>query len=229
MRSRWWRRSGIRRLQLVALLAFVAAVGVLVWFTWAQGTEVPVAADQRPIAVFIGDSYTQGSGKWPDLVSEAQGWREVNLGRGGTGYRARLNGNVASKGCGLDVCQSFAEMAGDAVSRQPAIVVVAGGRNDAGADIEPAVHETFSKLRDGLPDARIIAVQRLWDASDEPDFVAEYGKVIKKEVQAVDGEYLMIGTPLRGRPELVKADGVHPTDEGQKVIAAAINEALSRS
>jgi acyl-CoA thioesterase I len=241
MPSRHRRVSGIRTLQLLGLVAFAAAVGILVWFTWTQGTEPPIAADPKstsetsipaqpePLAVYIGDSYTQGSEKWPDMVSEAQGWNEVNLGRGGTGYWERLTGDAASEGCGLDVCPSFAEMAAIAVKRQPDIVIVAGGRNDGGRDITDAAQDTFSKLREGLPDARIVAVQPMWDASDEPAFLTDYGKVIKNEVEAVDGEYLKIGTPLKGRPELVQADGVHPTAEGQEVIATAVNKALSRS
>jgi lysophospholipase L1-like esterase len=62
-----------------------------------------------------------------------------------------------------------------------------------------------------------------------PAFLVDYGKVIKKEVQAVGGEYLKIGSPLEGRPNLVQDDGVHPTDDGQKLLAAAVNESLSRS
>jgi acyl-CoA thioesterase-1 len=69
----------------------------------------------------------------------------------------------------------------------------------------------------------------MWDASDYPEGLLRQGKVIEKEVTSVDGKYLKIGSPLEGRPKLVQEDGVHPTDEGQRVLAAAVNEALSRS
>src|SRR5215218_5209230 len=145
-------RSGGRVPQTIGWVVFAAAVSVLVWFTWSHATEPPVAVDPVPraVAVFIGDSYTQGSGKWPELVSKAQGWRQVNLGRGGTGYQARLTGAAARKGCGLNDCPSFAEMAAVAVKRRPDVVVVAGGRNDRGVHIDAAVHETVTTLRDGL-------------------------------------------------------------------------------
>ena len=236
-------RSSVRVLQLFGAAVFAAAVAVLVWVTWTHGSapqetggaeytptrpSATPAAKQK-VAVFIGDSYTQGSGKWPDAVSKAQGWEEVNLGRGGTGYAVRHTGDAAQNGCGMDECPSFAEMVDAAVKRHPDVVVVAGGRNDGGADIADQVHDTFAGLRERLPDAQIIAVQPMWDASGYPDFLVDYGKVIKKEVQAVDGEYLKIGSPLEGRPNLVQDDGVHPTDEGQKLLAAAVNESLSRS
>jgi lysophospholipase L1-like esterase len=221
-------RSSVRVLQLFGAAVFAAAVAVLVWFTWTQGSA-PKETAERPVAVFIGDSYTQGSGKWPDAVSKAQGWEEVNLGRGGTGYAVRHTGDAAQNGCGMDECPNFAEMVDAAVKRHPDVVVVAGGRNDGGADIADQVHDTFAGLRERLPDAQIIAVQPMWDASEYPDFLVDYGKVIKKEVEAVDGEYLKIGSPLEGRPNLVQDDGVHPTDEGQKLLAAAVNESLSRS
>src|SRR5215212_3919836 len=134
-------RSHGRVLQTLGLVIFAAAVGVLVWFTWSHASKPPVVP--RPVAVFIGDSYAQGSGKWPELVSKAQGWRQVNLGRGGTGYEARLAGAAAQKGCGLKECPSFPEMAAVAVKLHPDVVVVAGGRNDRGADIDAAVHETL--------------------------------------------------------------------------------------
>jgi lysophospholipase L1-like esterase len=236
-------RSSVRALQLFGAAVFAAAVAVLVWFTWTQGSAPQetasakytpnrpstIPAAKRPVAVFIGDSYTQGSGKWPDAVSKAQGWEEVNLGRGGTGFTVRHTGDAAQNGCGMDECPSFAEMVDAAAKRHPDIVVVAGGRNDGGADIADQVHDTFTGLRQRLPDAQIIAIQPMWDASHYPEFLVEYGKVIKKEVQAVDGEYLKIGSPLEGRPNLVQDDGVHPTDDGQKLLAAAVNESLTRS
>jgi lysophospholipase L1-like esterase len=234
-------RSSVRDLQLLGAAVFAAAVAVLVWFTWTHGSAPPETAGaeytptrpsattpaaKRPVAVFIGDSYTQGENRWPTFVARKQGWTEVNMGRGGTGYQARGSGPGAKKACGFDVCKSFPEMVDAAVKRHPDVVVVAGGRNDGGVEITEQVHETFTALREGLPKARIIAVQPMWDASDYPAFLIDYGKVIKKEVQAVDGEYLKIGSPLEGRPNLVQDDEVHPTDEGQKVLADAVNEGL---
>jgi lysophospholipase L1-like esterase len=119
-------------------------------------------------------------------------------------------------------------MADVAIKQKPDVVVIAGGRNDGGANIDEAAYNLFHRLRKGLPKARIIAIQPMWDASHYPRFLIGYGKVIRKEVTAVDGEYVKIGSPLAGRPKLVNDDGVHPTTEGQKVLGQAVNEAMGR-
>jgi len=226
---------GIRGGVAVVCLALVTAC--LVWLAFARNnaeipsaepfTPLPVTPEKRPVAVFIGDSYTQ-PGTWPGVVAEAQGWEMVNLGSGGTGYATRLTGRTAQAGCGRDVCRSFVEMADIAIEREPDVVVVAGGRNDHGRNIDRAAGELFHTLRAGLPNARIIAVQPMWDPSPYPDFLVRYGRVIQREVEAVDGEYVKIGSPLADHPELVKSDGVHPTTEGQKVVGRAVNKALGQ-
>jgi lysophospholipase L1-like esterase len=235
--------SQVRRRHAVILKAataicLVAVTTCLVSLTFARNatnpatepfTSDPVTPTKRPLAVFIGDSYAQGSGKWPGMVAKAQRWEMVNLAQGGTGYAARLTGQTAQKGCGLDECPNFVEMADVAIKRKPDVVVVAGGRNDGGGDIVEAAHNLFRKLREALPEARIIAIQPMWDARPYPDFLVGYGRVIRKEVEAVDGDYVKIGSPLAGRPELVKDDGVHPTTVGQKVLAEAINEAMDKT
>lgn len=163
------------------------------------------------------------------MVAKAQRWEIVNLARGGTGYKARLTGQTAQKGCGLDECPNFVEMADVAIKRKPDVVVVAGGRNDDGADIVEATHTLFHKVRDALPEARIIAIEPMWYDTPYPSFLAGYGRVIRKEVEAVDGDYVKIGSPLAGRPDLIKDDGVHPTSAGQKVLAEAVNEEMSKT
>jgi acyl-CoA thioesterase-1 len=221
-RSKVWLRVALA----VCLLVGVAAS--LSMLAGARHPESPVTSAEvrQPVAVFIGDSYTQGADKWPSKVAADQVWREVNLGRGGTGYSKRLSGKDATKGCGLSECANFPEMASVAVQRKADIVLVAGGRNDGGADITTQVNETFRRLREGLPEARIIAVQPMWDASQYPRFLIGYSTLIQRAVESIGGQYLEIGTPLEGRPDLIQPDGVHPTKEGQTVLAEAVNREL---
>jgi hypothetical protein len=118
------------------VVCLALTTGCLVWLAFARNNaELPVTPDTRPVAVFIGDSYTQ-PGTWPEVVAEAQGWQMLNLGSGSTGYVARSTGKTAQKGCGRDVCRSFVEMADIAIEQQPDVVVVAGGRNDQGHKID---------------------------------------------------------------------------------------------
>jgi GDSL-like Lipase/Acylhydrolase family len=159
-------------LKTVGVIWLVAVSACLVWLAFWSNVEAPVSNSftpqpvtpkDRPVAVFIGDSYTQGSGKWPVGVAQAQGWQMLNLARGGTGYAARLTGKRAPRGCGLDECPNFVEMPDLAIKRKPDVVVVEGGRNDGGKDIAQPAHSLFKKLRAGLPEARIIAVQPMWE------------------------------------------------------------------
>ena len=226
-------------LKAATAICLLAVTTCLVALTFARNATSPATqpftpdpvtrTEGRPEAVFIGDSYAQGSGKWPGMVAKAQRWEMVNLARGGTGYTSQLTGQTAQKGCGLDECPSFVEMADVAIKRKPDVVVVAGGRNDGGANIVDATHALFRKVRDALPEARIIAIQPMWDATSYPGFLVGYGRVIRKEVEAVNGDYVKIGSPLAGRPELIKDDGVHPTSAGQKVLAEAINRAIDKT
>jgi hypothetical protein len=137
-RSKVWLRVALA----VCLLVGVAAS--LSMLAGARHPESPVTSAEvrQPIAVFIGDSYTQGADKWPSKVAADQGWREVNLGRGGTGYSKRLSGKDATKGCGLNECANFPEMVTVAVQRKPDIVLVAGGRNDG----EPTSRLRWTRL-----------------------------------------------------------------------------------
>jgi lysophospholipase L1-like esterase len=218
-------------------ICLFAVTTYLVWSTFASNgknpasepfTPNPVTPEGRPVAAFIGDSYAQGSGKWPGIVAKAHGWKMVNLARGGTGYAARVTAKTAHKACGRVECPNFAEMADVAIKRKADVVVVAGGRNDRG-DIDEAAQGLFQKLRRALPNARIIAIQPMWDASSYPSFLVDYGNTIRKEVRAVNGEYVKIGNPLAGRPDLIQDDGVHPTTDGQKVLGQAVNEGMSKS
>jgi lysophospholipase L1-like esterase len=222
------RRSQLRLQLALAVCGLVGVAGLLFFLASAQHLRGPVAPDEvrQPIAVFIGDSYSQGAEKWPSIVSQDQGWREVNLAQGGTGYSKQLSGEDAKKGCGSNECANFAEMASVAIQHKPDVVVVAGGRNDGGADITNQVNETFRRLRQGLPSARIIAVQPMWDATQYPKFLVDYGALIEQSVESIGGQYLEIGAPLEGRPELIRPDGVHPTKEGQVVLGEAINREL---
>jgi acyl-CoA thioesterase I len=69
-------------------------------------------------------------------------------------------------------------------------------------------------------------VQPMWDASQYPSFLVAYGTLIKHAVEGIGGKYLEIGMPLEGRPDLIQPDGVHPTQEGQDVLAEAVNREL---
>lgn len=218
-----------------AVLVCLVALGALAMSrgTWSilggtAGAASTGETEDPPTAVFVGDSYTAAEGgggvSWTSLVAEEQGWRELNVGRGGTGWTVA----VAADRCRYGTCPAYPEVAHEVVDLAPEIVVVAGGRNDRGNDVADAAAETFATLRQGLPDARIYAVSPFWDSTAYPAHLIAQGRDVREEVARVGGEYLEVGHPLRGRPDLITEDGIHPNAEGYRVLAAAVNEALDR-
>lgn len=189
-------------------------------------TATPAAAPP-PSAVFIGDSYTAGAGSsdpaqlFPTIVGKAQGWAVTNLGRGGTGYLA-ASGPL---GCGLDYCPNYREMIEAAKDANPSIIIVSGGRNDLNmTGLYDQVSGFYADLRASFPDATIRATAPLWDDDEPAPELEELGAQVKSAVESVGGEYLEIGQPIVGNPDLVSADGIHPNDAGYAAIATAVIE-----
>lgn len=229
-----------RRLLLlgVSIVVVVGAVGVGLRYdegrveqaTPAPEPSVPIA-NGGPVAVFIGDSYVSGAGasdpsnRWTTLVAADKIWTEQNVGIGSTGYA------LAAPGCGAELCGSFEEMAGYAVTLDPPIVVVGGGSNDFAEFVRDptgvvnAIYNTMGTLRTGLPTARIIAVGPS-SAGEVPPFVTAYEGVVRDAVNAVGGEFVSLTDPDVIDEYMLDPDGVHVDDRGHAAIAEAVEQAL---
>jgi lysophospholipase L1-like esterase len=210
----------------VALLAVMAcsAVGA------ATLVAPQAAAFVAPTAVFIGDSYTQAGGlpeaqRWPTIVAREMVWQAVNLGRGGTGYLGSVSGGNARNACGMDYCPSFAEMIDDAAGHNPAVIVVAGGRNERGAWTDPAwaqgVIDFYRDLRAAAPQAVIYAVAPMWDDDPAPAESIFAYLVVQHAALKAGAVFVDLREPLAGQPELIARDGVHPNGDGHAAIAEA--------
>lgn len=225
---------------LAAIVATVAVTLTAVGLTNAQETKpgsvstpqisAPSAPSTpaTPKAVFIGDSLVSGVGgggtKWTSLVSSGMNWSEVNLGRGGTGYVTSSDAN----GCGISYCPTFVEMADAAIAEKPDIVVISGGQNDGTNSVSTAANTLFANLKKGLPNAQIIVLSPLWEATAYPDALKQTAAEIKAAAQANGVRYVAVGNPLENHPEWVTADGVHPNADGYKKLAAAILSAIKK-
>lgn len=157
-------RSRTVVVSLVALVVVAIAGGTLLWrqHQTAERTAASCAAvtadnaardDSRPVAsggpvaVVLGDSYTQGQhlGRpreqaWSTLLGQQEGWTTYVDGIGLTGF---TNGGY----CGA---QQYGTRAASALSRAPQTVVVEGGLNDTDAstaDIETAARALLEDLR----------------------------------------------------------------------------------
>ena len=193
----------------------------------AAPTDTPTTAPTDPdVAVFLGDSYTQGWGasapivKWSTLVAYDAGWTEINQGQGGTGYVTMAG--VAS--CGQASCPAYPDRVAGIVAAAPDVVVIAGGQNDRWALavdpelVQAAVDRTFSLLREGLPNARLIAVG---PSTAEPatTMITDLDGWVRAAADRVGAEYVSLLDPVVIQAEMVVPDGVHVNDAGHRAIA----------
>lgn len=226
---------GARTVLLVAAAVALLASGITYLVTvraWegaprgAGTTSAPPAHGPRPVAAFLGDSYTVGSGasspelRWTTLVAKEEGWGEANFGELGSGYIMPGFGGTSYLGRVQQV-----------VNVRPDIVVVAGGQNDLGAngDVDAAVRATLTLLRDGLPYARLYVVGPTWAQAPPPPKLVDIETTAKEAASVVDAQFIPALGWLADRPDLMAPDNIHPNDAGHRLIADRVIAAIERS
>lgn len=219
----------IATLVMAAFLSSASATrGKAPGYTPPSDASAPTIPAPMPLAVFIGDSYTQGAGgngvKWPTLVGEARGWDVDNLGLGGTGYMKTSDVN----GCGRTFCGAYSDVV-DEIVGTPSYIFVAGGRNDLSLplpDIAAAADALFGELRERYPQTKIFVISPWFDDDAPPTELGAAAAAIQAAALQNKVVYLDTGQPLQGRPDLISEDGVHPNADGYRALAAAVQTAL---
>ncbi|MEV8023414.1 SGNH/GDSL hydrolase family protein [Microbacterium sp. NPDC080220] len=217
----------------LAVVALVIAVAIAVpaALTPPQRSEAaprPLPSmyvpEKKPVAAFIGDSYTAGDGladkakeRWTHLLSAEKGWYEKNYGTGGTGYATA--GPIDGADTYLDRLSRITD--------EPDIVFVSGGRNDDEGAYEPSVAEFFTALDAAFPDAEIVAIEPFYDSDPYPERLTQLGELVRDEVAKIGGTYIEgAGGALTGHPEWILDDGVHPNAEGHRRLAESVAAAV---
>ena len=213
-----------RRHILLAVVTILVGAGCIVGLLWAE--PEPTGGSR---AVFIGDSYTHGTGastpdrRWSTLVSRQAGWEEVNLGRGGTGYVA----TSGPAGCGRPACPNYLGVLAAAAAEEPDVVVVAGGQNDFRAygenpgRVVDNIDLTYRELRRLLPNARIIAVGPSTPAGTG-DTLRSLDAAVHQAAELVGADYVSLIDPPVITPQAVAPDGAHVNDLGHEAIAQRV-------
>jgi lysophospholipase L1-like esterase len=226
-------------------LAIMAVIGALVACTSTAARTDPTsrapttrsapappasAGVARPRVVFLGDSYTFGSGasspakRWSSVLAAAQGWTEINEGVGGTGYGTRRDRPPGAP---------YPERLAEVVAAHPDIVVVSGGINDlrsAAAAVARGVGQTYSMLRSLLPSVRLIALAPFSNDAPPAPALRTIAAEVHAAATAAGAEFVDPGYVLEGHAELVHQSGPHaghPNDAGYARMAAAIGSALA--
>ena len=190
----------------------------------AAAPQVPtVAAPAGPRVVFLGDSLTAGFGlgeeeAFPARVGEL-------MAAGGTPI-AVVNGGVSG-----DTSAGALERLDWLLSRPADVLVVSIGANDGlrgqpVEGIEANLRAIVKKAR--ASGARVLVTGQKIPTNYGPDyaraFEAIYPRVAKEEGAALL-PFLLEGVAMV--PELNQADGIHPTPEGQEIVARNVAAALA--
>jgi lysophospholipase L1-like esterase len=193
----------------------------------ATATETAAAKEDKepPVAVFLGDSYTEGIGasvperRWSTLVAGELGWEEANRGVSGTGYHTSA-GDAEYQG-----------RVGQVLEDEPQIVVVSGGQNDFGTyAVDPggtvqAIAGLYEALREELPQAEIVAVGPSTPASVDQTVLA-IDAAVRDAAAEADATYVSLLEPDVLTPDMVVADQTHVDDRGHRAIADRVIAAL---
>ncbi|BDZ39248.1 SGNH hydrolase domain-containing protein [Microbacterium suwonense] len=208
----------------VAVISCVS-LGMAAWALSSRASDAPV---HRPVAVFLGDSYTVGVGSdgpdWPTTVSAQLGWDAVNLAAGGTGYATE----AGMKGCGKEHCGTYLEQSKSIVG-VPDIIVIAGGRNDRSSVIAEGARKLFTALRAEYPDTRIIALSPWTDDDPMNEVVEAKITAVQKAAESAGITYVDTGQPFVGHSDLISADGVHPNSAGYAKLSALLTPMLAKA
>ena len=207
---------------LLFVMIFVASGWLSAW-----GVDLPQHtrnSDQGKVIVFFGDSLTAGFGldraqAFPALIQEKikeRGWnfQVVNAGVSGetsAGLLRRL----------------------DWVLRRPAaVIVVETGANDGlrGQSVA-ATKATIGKILDRIareqPSTKVLLVQM----EAPTNLGARYTQAFHDMYPAVAREHGVMLLPflldgVAGNPSLNQADGIHPNERGEKIVAENVWEGL---
>jgi lysophospholipase L1-like esterase len=203
----------------------------------ATASELDAYAAQPQRVLFLGDSIAWGTG------ASAPERRFTSL------LLTRLNarGNGRFEGVSLAVRGSalvdrdwrprdstHPHGLARAIALDPDIVVIAHGSNDNAfghslGEFLWAYRDSVRALRRALPDARIVCttVAPRWDSLATDDDWLNRANVGIQEIAALERTLLARGhAKLRGRRELFP-DGIHPDDEGHRLLAESVLEALA--
>lgn len=217
------------------LRALVGAVALAFGLSACASPAPDVPAGDGPLVAFYGDSYTLGTGasepaaRWSSIVSAERGWREFNPSVNGLGF---VN-NRSSSG------EGSGDLPDQVIAADPDIVFVTMGLNDnfsydrAADRIRVAIDDDLQRLRDGLPDARLIVVEPFWYTDERPaslDVIVGWVRDAADRVGAdwiPDASRWLEGHDASSSDSWMASDGLHPDDTGYRHMAERMDAALA--
>ncbi|WP_144783941.1 SGNH/GDSL hydrolase family protein [Microbacterium sp. BH-3-3-3] len=223
------------------LLGLIAAASLLLVFSGCAAPAVapapadtPAPAATGPVVSFYGDSYTRGTGatandkRWSTIISTERGWQEINRSENGLGFVNRRT----SMGPGLD------DIPAQVIADDPDLVFVTMGLNDnfsydrAADRIRETIDSDLERLREGVPDARIVVVEPFWYTADRPASVDVIAGWVEDAAARIGADHIagashwLDGHYADSSDSWMAADGLHPNDTGYAYMAERMDAAL---
>lgn len=235
--DRRWRDAGIGAL-IVAAVALTGALGV----AHARHEQpmpivssAPLGNNQKPKkVVVIGDSFTEGA---PLGAVGAKSWQQLafrQLRKEGVDITAEISreggsGYVARGYRGT----TFGEKARRLLEPDDDLVIIFGATGDASEkpeSVTAAVSDTFSLVRTASPRAKFIAVGPVSAPAYSSPEVTRVRDVVRDEAAKTDAIFVdpIADQWFVGQPNLIREDGLHPTDAGHAYIAERLLPIMQR-
>lgn len=180
--------------------------------------------EQTQTIVFFGNSLTAGYGLEPDQAFPALIQQKIDsLGLPYKVVNAGVSGETSAGG----------KSRIDWLLRQPIdVFVLELGANDGLRGINPSstyqnLQAIIQKVREKNPDVRVVLAGMQMPPSMGQNFTQEFKEVYTRLAKDENVElipFLLEG--VAGIPDLNQSDGVHPTVEGQKILAENVWEVL---
>jgi lysophospholipase L1-like esterase len=222
-RGTWW------ALIVGGVCGAIIASLVLVFTTGGSDRAVQAASAQRPATpttagahqpsvVFIGDSWTEGSGTtalrgYAVRTAEQLHWNYLVLGVGGSGY------DVAGRG------STFGQRIDRAVSVHPDVIVVQGSlneRNSTTQSLRPAAIETLQRLRAAAdPATKIVVVGASYTPGTPRTTIDWINDDVRAAAEQAGLPFVDVAAEDWTDPQQrgIWADPNHPNDVGAQMIA----------
>ncbi len=178
------------------------------------GSSIKAIPDPGKRIVFLGDSFTEGTGAlstgqgFASLTGRALGFSDVWIsGLGSTGWERSFDGRPSLED----------RVATDGVAPQGDIYVIAMGLNDGDSpDIYAAVVDVLTKLTQGVPNAEIFVVAG-WNVDAPNSVIYPTGLA---EIESAAALFPQVHFLDPSGVAFTKFDGTHPDQAGHDVLAA---------